>query len=293
MISPEKTVVGFIGTGVMGRSMAGHLLNKGYTVTVYNRTQEKARELIDRGALWQEDLTKLASACQVIITMVGYPRDVEEVYLGSQGLVHHAEPGTYLIDMTTSSPKLAQKIHAAAMAKSLYAIDAPVSGGDVGAREARLAIMAGGDGEAFAAVKPLLELMGTNIVLQGGPGAGQHTKMCNQIAIASYMIGVCEALAYAKKAGLDPLAVIAGIESGAAASFSLSNLGRRMLAGNFDPGFYVRHFIKDMTIALEAAEEMGLMTPGLRLAKSLYEELAAQGADDCGTQALFQLYDKA
>lgn len=293
MISPEKTVVGFIGTGVMGRSMAGHLLNKGYTVTVYNRTQEKARELIDRGALWQEDLTKLASACQVIITMVGYPRDVEEVYLGSQGLVHHAEPGTYLIDMTTSSPKLAQKIHAAAMAKSLYAIDAPVSGGDVGAREARLAIMAGGDGEAFAAVKPLLELMGTNIVLQGGPGAGQHTKMCNQIAIASYMIGVCEALAYAKKAGLDPLAVIAGIESGAAASFSLSNLGRRMLAGNFDPGFYVRHFIKDMTIALEAAEEMGLMTPGLRLAKSLYEELAAQGAADCGTQALFQLYDKA
>ena len=293
MISPEKTVVGFIGTGVMGRSMAGHLLNKGYTVIVYNRTQEKARELIDRGALWQEDLTKLASACQAIITMVGYPHDVEEVYLGSQGLVHHAEPGTYLIDMTTSSPKLAQKIHAAAMAKSLYAIDAPVSGGDVGAREARLAIMAGGDGEAFAAVKPLLELMGTNIVLQGGPGAGQHTKMCNQIAIASYMVGVCEALAYAKKAGLDPLAVIAGIESGAAASFSLSNLGRRMLAGNFDPGFYVRHFIKDMTIALEAAEEMGLMTPGLRLAKSLYEELAAQGAADCGTQALFQLYDKA
>ena len=293
MISPEKTVVGFIGTGVMGRSMAGHLLNKGYTVIVYNRTQEKARELIDRGALWQEDLTKLASACQAIITMVGYPHDVEEVYLGSQGLVHHAEPGTYLIDMTTSSPKLAQKIHAAAMVRNLYAIDAPVSGGDVGAREARLAIMAGGDGEAFAAVKPLLELMGTNIVLQGGPGAGQHTKMCNQIAIASYMVGVCEALAYAKKAGLDPLAVIAGIESGAAASFSLSNLGRRMLAGNFEPGFYVRHFIKDMTIALEAAEEMGLMTPGLRLAKSLYEELAAQGADDCGTQALFQLYDKA
>ena len=293
MISPEKTVVGFIGTGVMGRSMAGHLLSKGYTVTVYNRTREKARELIDKGALWQEDLTKLASACQAVITMVGYPHDVEEVYLGPQGLVHHAQPGTYLIDMTTSSPKLAQKIHAAAMAKNLYAIDAPVSGGDVGAREARLAIMAGGDGEAFAAVKPLLELMGTNIVLQGGPGAGQHTKMCNQIAIASYMVGVCEALAYAKKAGLDPLAVIAGIESGAAASFSLSNLGRRMLAGNFDPGFYVRHFIKDMTIALEAAEEMGLMTPGLRLAKSLYEELAAQGAADCGTQALFQLYDKA
>ena len=293
MISPEKTVVGFIGTGVMGRSMAGHLLSKGYTVTVYNRTREKARELIDKGALWQEDLTKLASACQAVITMVGYPHDVEEVYLGPQGLVHHAQPGTYLIDMTTSSPKLAQKIHAAAMAKNLYAIDAPVSGGDVGAREARLAIMAGGDGEAFAAVKPLLELMGTNIVLQGGPGAGQHTKMCNQIAIASYMVGVCEALAYAKKAGLDPLAVIAGIESGAAASFSLSNLGRRMLAGNFDPGFYVRHFIKDMTIALEAAEEMGLMTPGLRLAKSLYEELATQGAADCGTQALFQLYDKA
>lgn len=293
MISPEKTVVGFIGTGVMGRSMAGHLLSKGYAVTVYNRTREKARELIDRGALWQEDLTKLASECQAVITMVGYPHDVEEVYLGSQGLVHHARPGTYLIDMTTSSPKLAQKIYAAALAKNLYAIDAPVSGGDVGAREARLAIMAGGDGEAFAAVKPLLEVMGTNIVLQGGPGAGQHTKMCNQIAIANYMVGVCEALAYAKKAGLDPLAVIAGIESGAAASFSLSNLGRRMLAGNFDPGFYVRHFIKDMTIALEAAEEMGLMTPGLRLAKSLYEELAAQGAADCGTQALFQLYDKA
>nr|WP_092071980.1 NAD(P)-dependent oxidoreductase [Dendrosporobacter quercicolus]NSL48714.1 NAD(P)-dependent oxidoreductase [Dendrosporobacter quercicolus DSM 1736]SDM34878.1 3-hydroxyisobutyrate dehydrogenase [Dendrosporobacter quercicolus] len=289
-LTPKNTVIGFIGTGVMGKSMAGHLLKAGYSLKVYNRTKAKAQELLEQGALWSEKVAELAAECQVIITMIGYPKDVEAIYFGNDGLLYNAKPGTYLLDMTTSSPELAVRIEQAAKAKSLQALDAPVSGGDVGAKEARLAIMVGGESEAFAAVRPILELMGKNIVLQGPAGAGQHTKMCNQIAIAANMMGVCEAMAYAQKAGLDPKVVLQSIETGAAGSWSLSNLAPRMLAGNFEPGFYIKHFIKDMRIAIESAQQMGLNTPALDLAVKLYEQLAAQGEENSGTQALFKYY---
>lgn len=289
-LTPKDTVIGFVGTGVMGKSMAGHLLKAGYRVRVYNRTKAKAQELMDQGAVWSDTVAGLAAESNVIITMIGYPKDVEETYFGNDGLLNNAKPGTYLLDMTTSSPGLAVRIYQEAKEKGLQALDAPVSGGDVGAKEARLAIMVGGDSEAFNAVLPILELMGKNIVLQGAAGAGQHTKMCNQIAIAAGMMGVCEAMAYAKKSGLDPKVVLQSIETGAAGSWSLSNLAPRMLAGNFEPGFYVKHFIKDMKIAIEAAREMGLKTPALDLAVKLYEQLAAQGEENSGTQALFKYY---
>ncbi|MGG1845411.1 NAD(P)-dependent oxidoreductase [Brevibacillus agri] len=291
-VRAEETVIGFVGTGVMGKSMAGHFLRAGYRVLVYTRTKAKAEELLAAGAVWKERVSELAAEANVIITMVGYPSDVEEVYLGPEGIISHAKPGAFLIDMTTSKPSLAQKIYEEAKKHALHALDAPVSGGDVGAREARLAIMVGGDQEAFDAVEPLLAVMGKNVVLQGGPGAGQHTKMCNQICIATNMIGVCEAIAYAKKAGLDPARVLTSIEAGAAGSWSLSNLAPRMIAGNYAPGFYIKHFIKDMGIALEAAEEMGLLTPGLALSKSLYEELAEKGEADSGTQALIKWFER-
>ncbi|MFZ5634188.1 MAG: NAD(P)-dependent oxidoreductase [Bacillota bacterium] len=290
-LTGDNTVIGFIGTGVMGKSMAAHLLKAGYPVVVYNRTKSKAGELIQQGAAWGESVAGVAARSNVIITMVGYPRDVEEIYFGGNGIINNARAGTYLVDMTTSTPSLARRIYAEARAKKMHALDAPVSGGDVGAREARLVIMAGGDPEAFEAVRPILSILGRNIILQGEAGAGQHTKMCNQIAIAPGMLGVCEAMAYARKAGLDPASVLKSIETGAAGSWSLSNLAPRMLAGNFEPGFYVKHFIKDMAIALEAAKEMGLTTPGLELAKSLYDRLAAGGEENSGTQALFKLYE--
>ncbi|MFD1887018.1 NAD(P)-dependent oxidoreductase [Paenibacillus wenxiniae] len=284
------TSVGFIGIGVMGKSMARHLKQAGYPLHVYTRTAASAQELVDEGATWHETPGALAAACHVIITMVGYPKDVEDVYLGSNGIIAKAAAGTYLIDMTTSSPQLAQRIAEEAASKGLHALDAPVSGGDVGAREARLSIMVGGEQADFEAVKPLLDKMGTNIVLQGGPGAGQHTKMCNQIAIASGMLGVCEALAYAKFAGLDAEVVLQSIATGAAGSWSLSNLGPRMIKGDFEPGFYVKHFIKDMGIALESAKAMGLNTPGLALAESVYQQLAQEGYDNKGTQVLYHYF---
>ncbi|AIK35444.1 NAD-binding of NADP-dependent 3-hydroxyisobutyrate dehydrogenase family protein (plasmid) [Bacillus pseudomycoides] len=288
----KNLVVGFIGTGVMGKSMAMHTLNAGHSVLVYNRTPAKAEELIKQGAIFEETVSELASKSDVIITMVGYPQDVKEIYLGEEGILHKAKKGTYVIDMTTSSPILAREIHEKAKEKGIHALDAPVSGGDIGAQQAKLAIMVGGIREDFEAIKPILELMGTNIVLQGDAGAGQHTKMCNQIAIASNMIGVCEAILYANKAGLDPTTVLKSIETGAAGSWSLSNLAPRMIKGDFEPGFYIKHFIKDMKIAIESAEEMKLYTPGLKLAKSLYEELQADGKEDKGTQALFSLLEK-
>ncbi|SDN42558.1 3-hydroxyisobutyrate dehydrogenase [Fictibacillus solisalsi] len=284
----EKKTVGFVGTGVMGKSMAAHLLKAGHPVHIYTRTKEKAKDLIQQGAQWKETVAEVAQTSQVIITMVGYPSDVEEVYFGENGLLENAAEGTYIIDMTTSSPLLAQKIDARAKELNLHSLDAPVSGGDVGAREARLSIMVGGEKEDFEAVLPIFELMGQNIVHQGKAGAGQHTKMCNQIAIASGMIGVCEAVIYAEKAGLDPNTVLKSIESGAAGSWSLSNLAPRIISGNFAPGFYVKHFIKDMKIALESAGEMGILTPGLQLAKDLYEELAEMGEENSGTHALYK-----
>lgn len=293
MLLKEDTVIGFIGTGVMGKSMAGHLLEAGYRLTVYTRTKEKAADLLEKGAVWSDSPRNIAQSADVIFTIVGYPSDVEEVYLGEDGLIANAKPGSYLIDMTTSTPSLAKRIHEKAKEKGIHAIDAPVSGGDIGAREARLAIMAGGDNEAFLQVEPLLNILGTNIVHQGEAGAGQHTKMCNQIAIATNMIGVCEAIIYAEKAGLDPETVLKSISTGAAGSWSLSNLAPRMIDGNFEPGFYIKHFIKDMKIALDEATRMDMEVPGLSLALSLYEQLAKKGEENSGTQALYKYWKQS
>lgn len=292
MLTPENTVIGFIGTGVMGKSMAGHLMKAGYPVIIYTRTKEKARELVESGAVWVETPKDLAQQANVIFTMVGYPDDVEQIYIGENGILENGKAGNYVIDMTTSAPSLAEKIFNIAQEKGIHAIDAPVSGGDIGAREAKLSIMVGGLEEDFIQVKPLLEKLGTNIVYQGKAGAGQHTKMCNQIAIASNMIGVCEAIIYAEKAGLDPETVLKSISSGAAGSWSLSNLAPRMLAKNFEPGFYIKHFIKDMRIALSEAENMQMEVPGLALAKSLYDQLAEIGEEESGTQALYKYWMK-
>ena len=286
------TVVGFAGLGVMGHSMAGHILEGGYDLLVYNRSKEKGLDLLTRGAVWAESPKALAEKSDVVISIVGYPKDVEELYLGTGGIVSAARPGTVLVDMTTSSPALAVRIAEEGAKKSLSVLDAPVSGGDRGAREGTLSIMAGGEKGTFDSVRPLLELLGKNIVLQGGPGSGQHAKMANQIAIASGMMGVCEALVYGKRAGLDLELLLSSISGGAAGSWSLSNLAPRILAGNFAPGFFVKHFIKDMKIALEEVERMGVRAPGLKQAYALYEELAAEGCSDDGTQALYKIYDK-
>jgi len=285
----NKTI-GFIGLGVMGKSMAGHLLDAGHTLHVYTRTREKAADLLARGAVWADSPAAIAQACDIVFTIVGFPQDVEAVYLGDNGLVANAKPGAILVDMTTSKPDLAVRIAEALAARGGRALDAPVSGGDKGAREGTLSIMVGGDRAAFDAVLPLFEIMGKNIVYQGPAGSGQHCKLCNQIAIASNMLGVCEAIAYARQAGLDPETVLKSISAGAAGSWSLSNLAPRMLAGNFDPGFYVKHFIKDMAIAAESADGLRLDTPGLDLALALYRTLAAAGCEDDGTQALYKLY---
>lgn len=289
----KETTIGFVGTGVMGKSMAAHLLEAGHPLYVYTRSKEKAEHLLEKGAGWKRSVAELAAASDVIITMVGYPHDVEEVYLGKDGIIAHAAQGTILIDMTTSSPLLAEKIAEEARDNGLVCLDAPVSGGDRGARNGTLSIMVGGGEYAFKAVMPIFQLMGENIVLQGGSGAGQHTKMSNQITIASTMIGACEALSYAEKAGLDPDNVLSSISVGAAGSWTLENLVPKMIEGDLKPGFYIKHFIKDMKIALHSAEELNLDTPGLRLALSLYEKLAAEGMENKGTQALIELYRKS
>ncbi len=291
-MTEQKPTVGFIGIGVMGRSMAGHLLDAGYSVHVYNRTQAKAKDLVDRGAQWQSSPGKVAAAADVIITIVGFPVDVESVYLGEDGVLAQARSGSLAIDMTTSCPNLASRIAQEAAAKGIEVLDAPVSGGDIGAREARLSIMVGGSVSGFERALPLFEIMGKNIVHQGPAGSGQHTKMCNQIAIASGMMAISEAIAYAKKSGLQPETVLKSIESGAAGSWSLTNLAPRVLKGDYAPGFFVKHFIKDMKIAIESAQAMGLDLPGLQLAKKLYDQLASKGCEDDGTQALFKLYEE-
>ncbi|WP_441394677.1 NAD(P)-dependent oxidoreductase [Bacillus velezensis] len=287
----NKTV-GFIGLGVMGNSMASHILEAGYPVLVYTRTKQKVEEILNKGAVWQETVKDLSEKADIIITMVGYPSDVEEIYLGENGILRHAKEGAFVIDMTTSKPSLAKKIAEKAKEKSIHALDAPVSGGDIGARNGTLAIMAGGEKEAFEACLPLFSVMGENIQYQGPAGSGQHTKMCNQIAIAAGMVGVAEAMAYAEKSGLNPEQVLKSITTGAAGSWSLSNLAPRMLKGDFAPGFYVKHFIKDMGIALEEAELMGEEMPGLALAKSLYDKLSAQGEENSGTQSIYKLWVK-
>ena len=286
---PEIKSIGFVGIGIMGQSMAGHLLAAGYHVNVFNRTKSKTDALVAKGATWFDTPGALAASSDLIITMVGFPSDVEEVYFGENGIIQSAQ-NAILIDMTTSSPSLARKIADLANKKGLAALDAPVSGGDIGARDAKLTIMVGGDKVVFDHVLPVLQKLGTSIVLQGEVGMGQHTKMCNQIVIASTIMGVAEGLSYAKKVGLDPALVLQSIGGGAASGFQLNVLGAKMIVGDYAPGFYVEHFIKDLKIALQEAEQMQLALPGLALAKSLFEKMASKGLQRNGTQGIFQIY---
>ena len=285
-ISPQKTRVGWIGTGVMGRSMCSHILHAGYQVTLFNRTKSKADNLVERGARWADSPRDVAAASEVVFAIVGYPEDVREVLVGETGALGGTKEGDVLVDMTTSQPALAVEIAEAAAGRGVVSIDAPVSGGDVGAKNGTLSIMIGGDADTVAALEPLWKLMGSKWILQGGPGAGQHTKVVNQTLIASNMVGVCEALLYGFKAGLDLNTVLESVASGAAGSWSLSNLGPRIIAGNFDPGFFVEHILKDIAIALEESRRMGLKLHGLELAEQLYREVAAQGMHRHGTQSL-------
>lgn len=284
------TNVGFIGTGVMGSSMAGHLLAAGHTVRVFNRTREKAARLLEAGALWCDSPGQVASQSAVVVTMVGTPRDVETIYLGPGGLLESAQPGALLIDMTTSDPELAGDIARRAAQRGFGALDAPVSGGDIGARNATLSIMVGGDVEAFQRAKPFLDRLGKTIVHQGPAGAGQYTKLSNQIAIAATMLSVCESMAFARAAGLDPFRVLESITTGAAGSWALSELMPRALRGDFAPGFAVQHLVKDLDIAFGCAERLKLELPGLTLARRMYDELVRAGAGGKGTQVLLTRY---
>lgn len=282
----NTTRIGWIGTGVMGHSMCGHLLAEGYRTTIYSRTREKAAGLLERGATWADSPRAVAQSSDVVFTMVGFPADVRAVYFEPDGILAGARQGAVLVDMTTTEPTLAREIEAAARKAGAGAVDAPVSGGDVGARNRALSIMIGGEPEAVDAVMPLLQILGRNIVHQGSPGAGQHTKMCNQIVIAGTMIGVCESLLYAHRAGLDTERMLQSIRSGAAACWTLENLAPRVMKGDFEPGFIVEHFIKDMGIALAEAQRMGIALPGLALVHQLYLAVQAQGHGRRGTQAL-------
>ena len=273
----------------MGSSMAGHLLTAGYPVNVYNRSKDKTNALVEKGAKWFDAVGELAANSKVIITMVGYPSDVEDIYFGAGKILDRAS-NAYFIDMTTSSPSLAARIAQEAEKRGCHSLDAPVSGGDIGARNAKLSIMVGGKQADFDAVLPILKMMGSNIVLQGGPGAGQHTKMCNQIVVAGTIMGVCEGLAYAKRAGLDANKVMESIGTGAASGFQLLNVGAKMIAGDFAPGFYVEHFLKDLGIALDEASKMKLDLPAVALAKRLYDDLVAKGCSRDGTQVLYTKY---
>ncbi|EGC4483070.1 NAD(P)-dependent oxidoreductase [Listeria monocytogenes] len=282
--------IGFVGTGVMGSSMAGHLLEAGYEVLVYIRTKTKAEDLLDKGALWVETPGELANKVDILISMVGYPKDVEELYLGENGFLENLAVGTVAIDMTTSSPALAKKMAEFGREKGIGVLDAPVSGGDIGAKNGTLSIMVGGSEDVFLKVKPIFDILGSSVILQGDAGAGQHTKMVNQIAIASNMIGVTEAIVYAEAAGLNPSRVLDSISGGAAGSWSLANLIPRVLKDDFSPGFFIKHFIKDMGIAISEAKQMGLELPGLTLAEKMYQTLAEQGLSEEGTQALIKYY---
>jgi 3-hydroxyisobutyrate dehydrogenase len=279
--------ISWIGTGVMGLSMCGHLLARGASVAVFTRTREKAQPLLDRGAAWAGSPREAAEQAEIVITMVGFPADVREVYFSDAGIIRGTRPGSVLVDMTTTEPSLAIQIAHAAAARNAQALDAPVSGGDVGARNGTLSIMVGGDAGTLARVRPVFEAMGKTIVHEGGPGAGQHTKMCNQIVIAGTMIGVCESLLYGARAGLDLKTMLQSIRGGAAGCWTLENLAPRVLDGNFDPGFMVEHFIKDMGIALDEAARMQLALPGLALVRQLYLAAAAQGHGRAGTHALY------
>ncbi len=281
--------IGFIGLGIMGNSMAGHLLAAGYELNVFNRSKSKTDQLVAKGAKWFDAVGDLAENSDVIITMVGYPADVEDIYFGRDKILDRAK-NAFLIDMTTSSPSLAKRIADEAEKRGCHALDAPVSGGDIGARNAKLSIMVGATQTDFDVVLPILKVMGSNVVLQGGPGSGQHTKMCNQIVIAGTIMGVSEGLGYAKSVGLDPFRVMESIGGGAASGFQLINLGAKMIEGDFNPGFYAEHFLKDLKIALDEAYKIKLDLPAVSLARLLYEDLVAKGAGRSGTQVLYKKY---
>jgi len=287
LILSKNVRIGWVGTGVMGLSMCGHLMAAGHLATVFNRTKAKAQPLLDKGADWADSPRAVAEASDVVFTIVGYPADVRSVYLEPDGVLAGLKPGAIAVDMTTTSPSLAVEIFESAQQRGAHALDAPVSGGDVGAKNAALSIMVGGEAEVFEAVRPLFERMGRIIQHQGGAGAGQHTKMCNQIVIAGSMIGVCESLLYATRAGLDPQVMLQSISKGAAGCWSLENLAPRILKGDFAPGFMIDHFVKDMGIALEESRRMGLKLPGLELVSGLYAGAAKEGYGREGTQALF------
>lgn len=284
------SIIGWVGTGVMGTSMCGHLIKADYQVFVYNRTKEKAKGLIKSGAIWCSNPKEVAEKSDIIISIVGFPKDVREIYLGENGILKGTKEGSIIVDMTTSEPTLAQEIYEEAKKRGINSIDAPVSGGDVGAKEGTLAIMAGGDKDTYNKILPIFELMGKNIAYMGVAGAGQHTKMSNQILIASTMIGVVESLLYAYKAGNDLNDVINVIGKGAAGCWSINNLGPRIVKGNFDPGFFVKHFVKDMGIALQEAKLMKLSLPGLALAYQFYISAMALGLENLGTQGIYKVF---
>jgi 3-hydroxyisobutyrate dehydrogenase len=284
--APANRTIGWIGTGVMGSSMCGHLLTAGYRVTLYSRTKAKAQSLLDRGAQWAENPRAVAAESDILFTMVGFPQDVHTVYFGETGILAGTRAGMILIDMTTTQPALSREIAVVASAKGLAAIDAPVSGGDIGAKNAALSIMIGGDTTSVQAVMPLFELLGKKIVHQGGPGTGQQAKLCNQIVIAGTMVGVCESLLYGYKAGLDLNRMLDSIRSGAAACWTLDNLAPKILQRNFDPGFFVEHFIKDMGLTLEEAKRMEIVLPSLTLVHQLYQTVQTLGHGRSGTHAL-------
>ncbi|MCB2174138.1 NAD(P)-dependent oxidoreductase [bacterium] len=285
----EKMKLGWIGTGVMGNAICGHLIDAGHQLSVYNRTKSKADNLVTNGAVWCSSPREVANNSNIVFSIVGFPPDVESVLLGENGVLAGARPGMVMVDMTTSSPELARTVSEEAGKRSVSALDAPVSGGDVGAREATLAIMVGGEQDVFERVKPLFENMGGNISYMGGAGAGQHTKMCNQILVAGTMIGTVESLLYAQRMGMDLDAVIDVIGQGAARSWMINNLGRRIANGDFNPGFYIKHFVKDMGIALAEAQRMNLSLPGLALVNQFYIVAQAMGYEDLGTQGLYRV----
>ena len=283
--------IGWIGTGVMGYPMAGHLLSAGYDVRIYNRTKDKAIPLIQQGARWCESAGDASEGADFVFSIVGFPQDVEEIFFGERGILSTAKNGSVVVDMTTSEPSLAERIYETAKEKEVSSLDAPVSGGDLGARNATLSMMVGGDEKSFRQTKPLLEVMGENISWFGPAGSGQRVKMSNQILIATTMIGTVESLLYAVRSGLKPNAVIDLIGSGAAGCWSINNLGRRIVKGDYAPGFFIKHFVKDMSIALQDAERLGLKLPGLSLAKEFYDQAVEAGQGNEGTQALYKVLE--
>jgi 3-hydroxyisobutyrate dehydrogenase len=288
----ESKNIGWIGTGVMGKSMCLHLINSGNTAYIYNRTKQKAAELLEKGAFWCDSPEEVAEKSEIIFSIVGFPEDVEKIILDEKGVLKSAKQGSVIVDMTTSSPILAKKIYEICKNKGIYSLDAPVSGGDIGAREGKLAIMVGGDRDVYDKALPFFKIMGENIAYMGKAGAGQHTKMSNQILIAGTMIGVVESLLYAYKTGMNLDSVIDVIGKGAASSWSINNLGKRIAKGDFDPGFFIKHFIKDMGIALDEAKRINLALPGLSLANQFYIAATSLGYENLGTQGLYKVFQK-